>query len=254
VIVSLRNAVQLTLRSLARRGLRATLRSIVTFPARQRELARFDAQYGTRTTDVIIPENTDPANPLARHSSTHGPTPVEHLERVFAGLPVDPRDYTFVDVGSGLGRVVLVASMQPFRAVVGVELFEAYHAIARENLERFPRALRRAGDVTLVCANAVTHDYAGGPFVFFLYQPFDAEIMAAFADAVVRAAAASSAPSFVVYYEPRHQTVWDAHPSFRLAGEGTTRELGIPAIWRTYRVEAPTGARGEPDPKAAAGR
>ena len=49
--------------------------------------------------------------------------------------PVAPIDaYTFVDLGAGMGRAMLLAAAYPFRAVVGVELHPTLARIARRNL------------------------------------------------------------------------------------------------------------------------
>src|SRR6266496_57342 len=47
------------------------------------------------------------------------------------------RDFTFLDLGSGKGRTLLMASDYPFRRVVGVELLPALHGIAVRNLAQY---------------------------------------------------------------------------------------------------------------------
>jgi len=43
-------------------------------------------------------------------------------------------EFTFVDVGAGMGRAMLLAARMPFRAVVGAELNPALAKIAQRNL------------------------------------------------------------------------------------------------------------------------
>ena len=47
------------------------------------------------------------------------------------------RDFTFLDLGSGKGRTLLMASDYPFRRIVGVELLHSLHQIAQENLRLY---------------------------------------------------------------------------------------------------------------------
>jgi len=51
----------------------------------------------------------------------------------------DFHDFIFIDLGSGKGRTLLMASDYPFRRIVGVELLLALHQIAQENLEQVSR-------------------------------------------------------------------------------------------------------------------
>ena len=43
-------------------------------------------------------------------------------------------DDVFIDLGSGMGRMVLEAARYPFKRVIGVELVEQLHDLARANL------------------------------------------------------------------------------------------------------------------------
>ena len=57
--------------------------------------------------------------------------------------PIAPIDaYTFVDLGAGMGRAMLLAADYPFRAVVGVELHPTLARIARANLAIWRAAKR----------------------------------------------------------------------------------------------------------------
>src|SRR5580692_3477265 len=49
---------------------------------------------------------------------------------------------TFVDVGAGMGRAMLLAAEHPFHAVIGVELYPALVRIARRNLTVWRKAGR----------------------------------------------------------------------------------------------------------------
>jgi hypothetical protein len=46
-------------------------------------------------------------------------------------------DFTFIDLGSGKGRTLLMASDYPFRRIVGVELLPSLHQIAQQNLRQY---------------------------------------------------------------------------------------------------------------------
>ena len=74
------------------------------------------------------------------------PTSAKHFAFAMSFVPEPLDAWSFVDIGSGKGRVVMLAIGYPFRRVIGVELAPELHAIAQENLSRFrgPRRLRAA--------------------------------------------------------------------------------------------------------------
>lgn len=91
--------------------------------------------------------------------------------------------YTFVDVGCGKGRGVLVASQYRFRQVVGIELNPMLAAIARRNVEHWTRAHRE--DPTAACLapievveqDALDCDFPASPTLLFLFHPFEAPVL-----------------------------------------------------------------------------
>ena len=106
------------------------------------------------------------------------PTPASALDKMLQALAIDPSEYTFIDLGSGKGKVVLLASTYPFRRVIGVELYEEFHRIAVANLEAFPERQRRAKSVTLECVDAGAYVLPREPAVVYLFNPFSEEILA----------------------------------------------------------------------------
>lgn len=113
---------------------------------------------------------------------------------------LDPAVTTFVDVGSGLGRVAFLAAAYPFKQIVGVEVSPALHEIAKDNRARFLNASPRCRDIRLVRADASTWTPPKGDLLVYLYNPFDAELMAVFANRLRDAANARKI--WVMYHTP----------------------------------------------------
>src|SRR5262249_59289520 len=87
------------------------------------------------------------------------------LRRGLGYLDVGPDD-VFVDLGSGKGRVLLMAAMHPFKRVIGVELSAKLNAIARTNVERASHRLR-CKEVELVVADATEYELPDDVTVVF---------------------------------------------------------------------------------------
>jgi 16S rRNA G966 N2-methylase RsmD len=80
---------------------------------------------------------------------------------------------TFIDVGSGKGRVLIVAAEYPFRRVMGVEYSAELAAACRDNLER----LNIADKCEVVVRDAVDFKFPDENMLIFLYNPFDSTIL-----------------------------------------------------------------------------
>lgn len=81
-------------------------------------------------------------------------------------------DFTFLDLGSGKGRTLLMASDYPFRRIVGVELLPSLHSIARENLAKYKNESQQCFALESVCADATAFPVPDDPLVIFLFNPF----------------------------------------------------------------------------------
>jgi len=141
---------------------------------------RFDAEHNVATEALIFLGELDPEaiGPNIVHATHYEPTPVGDLARLLGHVPFALERSTFVDLGSGMGRAVLLAAEQPFRQVVGVEFSPALHAIARDNLAATDRTRLRCRDVRLVRRDAETYPFPRGDLVVYLFNPFDGAILA----------------------------------------------------------------------------
>jgi SAM-dependent methyltransferase len=82
------------------------------------------------------------------------------------------RDFTFVDLGSGKGRTLLMASDYPFRRIVGVELLPSLHQIAKQNLSQYKSDTQKCFALESICADATAFPFPGDPLLIYLFNPF----------------------------------------------------------------------------------
>jgi SAM-dependent methyltransferase len=80
-------------------------------------------------------------------------------------------DDVFLDLGSGKGRVVLLAARYPFSRVVGVELSPQLTEIARRNV-RNCRTRPRCGEIELVTADATAYRIPDDVSIVYMFNPF----------------------------------------------------------------------------------
>lgn len=125
--------------------------------------------------------------PALQHATHYEPTPLADFNSFLKALPADlePATTTFVDVGSGMGRVVLLAAKLPFKQIVGIEVSPALHEIAKENLANYPAAHKVCHDIRFIRADASSRALPKGDLLVYLYNPFDAIAMRAFAQRLI---------------------------------------------------------------------
>jgi predicted RNA methylase len=142
----------------------------------------FDTANGVRTSGLVAGRHLKSGHAHDRHTTAYygvAPSVFQRLvERWRRTGPVAPLGQTsFIDVGAGMGRAVLLAAEMPFRQVTGVELHPTLVRIARRNLTVWRKAGRVKTPVRLVQGDAVEFTYPQGPTVVFLFNPFGAVVM-----------------------------------------------------------------------------
>ena len=157
----------------------------------------FDQRYGVNTSGLIWGEkiSLDGGKATAREragamwaTGYYGIAP-SAFEAMMASLGLEWERFSFVDVGCGKGRALLMATAYPFQEIVGVELSPELARVAEENVRRLQADWRGEMPVTVLSGDATAMELPVGPLLLYLYHPFAAPVMRAFLGHVRRAAA-----------------------------------------------------------------
>ena len=136
-------------------------------------------------------------------------------------------DYTFLDVGCGKGRAVMLASELPFRKVVGVDLNPTMAAIAKDNVAKWKIAHKQdptsqaIAPITVLHDDALSFDLPRTPTLVFLFHPFEAPVLKAFLRRLEEASSAHPQGVDLLYVNAEHGPTINKHPAFRLLWEGS---------------------------------
>lgn len=93
---------------------------------------------------------------------------VSHRAVAQAGL----QDFTFIDLGSGKGRVLLMASDYPFHGIIGVEFMPDLYRTAQKNIAGYSSDEQQCRQIEAVCMDARDFQFPSGPLVVYLFNPF----------------------------------------------------------------------------------
>lgn len=196
---------------------------------------RFDAQHGVVTEALIFLGELDPhAIGDALEDATHyEPTPVAQFESMLDALSMPVNGFTFVDIGAGMGRVVLLASTRPFRQAIGVEVSPALCETARDNLVRWRRAKPDipCKDLRIVHGDAGAYAFPPGDLVVYLYNPFGEATLERVAE---RLAQRDAGTCYILYHTPVHRRIFDEHARFHaIADLGFGLIYALPSMPRS---------------------
>ena len=95
----------------------------------------------------------------------------EMLDALQRQTHLDFHDFVFLDLGSGKGRTLLMASDYPFRRIVGVELLPALHQAAQENLSKYRSESQKCFALEAICGDATEFAFPTEPTVLYLFNP-----------------------------------------------------------------------------------
>src|SRR5712692_318667 len=163
---------------------------------------------------------------FVREEEVIGPLPParERLYRPFPRLPllwsiealgIDVSTYSFIDYGSGRGRLLLAAAKLPFRRVIGVEFAHSLHQDACANIAHYPRDRLACVDIVSLNVNAIDFDLPAGDIVAFFFNPFTADILDQVAQRIEDGCRAAPRSVFIIFANSNRLPGFAARPAFR---------------------------------------
>ena len=170
----------------------------------QRERQRYgdvdyDWDYRVNTTSAAVGWKN---RALGVFHSPYQPTEPGLFREMHDSLGLDFAQFTFVDIGSGKGRTLLLASEYPFRRVIGVELLPELNEIARENISNFKSEKRQCSALESICGDAREFVFPNEPLLVYLFNPLTESGLTQVARNLEQSVRAHPRPVLVLYHNP----------------------------------------------------
>jgi hypothetical protein len=170
--------------------------------------AAYDAAAGVRTGGVQHLYDLTIKSENARFGTNHIASDPTEFNRAMERIDFDLADATFIDFGSGRGRALMMAAMLPFKKVIGVEFAQELHQDSVENIRTSALDLGRRDRIVPILGDATQLEFPDGPLVLYLYNPFDAPIVAAVARNAIASWRAQPRSMRVIYINPIFSDEW----------------------------------------------
>jgi SAM-dependent methyltransferase len=139
---------------------------------------------------------------LGLFHSPYQATDAVQFREMMASLPIAFDQFTFLDLGSGKGRTLLMASEYPFQKIIGVELIAELHQAAEENIREYRSETQRCHKIESVLADARDYDFPDEPLVLYLFNPLPERALIQVLDRLERSIQNSPRPLWIVYHNP----------------------------------------------------
>lgn len=177
--------------------------------------ADYDWDYRVNTTSGAVAWRD---RLLGVFNSPYQPTEQTLFHEMIAALVqhtnLDFKEFTFVDLGSGKGRTLLMASDYPFRKIVGIELLQNLHQIAQKNLEQYQSSSQKCFSLESICADATTFPIPEGPLILYLFNPFPESGLRRTIAKIDQDLSRTPRPAYVLYHNPQLESVLSENGRF----------------------------------------
>jgi SAM-dependent methyltransferase len=223
-------------RWLAQRGLTATLRATLHWPGHPTEETAkpqlhpqphpFDQRYGVDTSGLIEGGQLRSGHQHDIYNTAYygmAPSrfrPVMNRWLSDENHPAIP-NYSFIDLGCGKGRAVLMAAEYSFRQVIGVELNPSLAKTAEKNVALWTAAGRAACPVRILCQDAAEFAFPDGACLLYLFHPFTAPVLSRVIERIDADFASHPRPLDVIYFNPQAGELLENHGGFQRLWTGT---------------------------------
>ena len=192
-------------------GLRKTLAEVPAYlhefifrtKQRSEQAEAFDRAFGTETASSVMPWDLPSLAGMGSEVFNYGATSGRLIREILRRIPIREHQFAFVDLGSGKGRALLVASEFPFAKIVGVELSSELHAIAEKNIELYRPAIQPCRNFELCRENAAAFAFPAMPLVLFMFNPFGEETIRRVLENLALSLRTAPREAFFVYVHDR---------------------------------------------------
>ena len=178
-------------------------------PARRRSRfgdIDYDFDHGVDTTWATVSLRTRFRELLS--GGQYQPSEPTLFRQILRALPIAVDGFVFLDLGSGKGRTLLMASDFPFRRVIGVEMLAEFAEIAQQNIARYHNERQRCFALESRQGDARDFAFPGEPTVLYLFNPFPAHVLRTVLWNLRNSLTTTPRPLYVIYHNLVYERVF----------------------------------------------
>jgi SAM-dependent methyltransferase len=173
----------------------------------------FDERFGVDTSGLVYELPSGHPHDLYNNGYFAVAPSVFHsiMQTMRDRLALDYRRFSFVDVGSGKGRALLLAMDYPFREILGVELSPELDRIARANVARYTGGRHRV-PISSIQGDAAEFQWPPVPLIIYMWNSFTGPVMERVFHSLKASLAQLPRELYLVYIHPELESMLDGLP------------------------------------------
>ena len=165
----------------------------------------FDARFGTDTaSEVVLVDSGVPVADAAQGNNLYRPMFSSSFHAAMKRLPLNFSEFTFVDLGSGKVKMIMLAADYNFKHIVGVEYSLLPHKIAAGNFRTYSSLSQKCSSFEPILGNVLDYQLPSGSVVCMIFNSFAPDIMRRAMHKLGHDAGSRADPVFVIYSNLRN--------------------------------------------------
>jgi len=177
---------------------------------------QFDFDHGVDTTWSNISRRTRLREIFS--GEEYQPIDPDQFHEMISALAIRHEEFTFIDLGSGKGRALLLASEYPFRRIIGVEIIPELHQLAQENFARYASNTQKCRNLQSWCGDARDFVFPADPQLIYLFNPFFEPVLADVLDNLESSLTAHPRELVLIYANPLSEHIVSSRAFLRKTG------------------------------------
>ena len=166
----------------------------------------YDFEHGVDTTWAAVSLRTRLRELLS--GGQYQPSEPALFHEILGSMPVTVDGFTFIDLGSGKGRTLLMASEYPFRRIIGVELLAELHQVAQQNLASYRSERQKCVSIESHCGDARWFEFPREALVLYLFNPFPEYVLREVLGNLRRSVTVFPRQVYVIYHNLVHENAF----------------------------------------------
>jgi len=201
----------------------------------------YDWEFRVNTTSATVGWRT---RLLGLLHSPYQPIEPELFRHIINSLGIDFSRFTFLDIGSGKGRALLLAAQYPFRRVMGIELLPELNSVAEENIRKFSSEKRACREIHAFCRDASEFSFPAEPLLILLFNPLPEAGLRKLVGNLEASLREIPRPAYLIYVNPVFEEILSSNSRFtKMSGTHQYSVFRNANAGSNGHAETPTGTR-----------
>lgn len=178
----------------------------------------FDIINGTDTVTSIPLKGLRIKSENKRHGVNYEATYTKSFLKLLEVLQLS-KEFVFIDVGSGKGKVLLLSAKYGFRKNIGLEFSLELCETAKRNRARWKGGIYRK-NIKIINVDVLDYDIQCDENVFYFFNPFDEVVLNKFMKKILNSVKDKFRPVWLIFHNMEcHREILNKTGEFNKTGE-----------------------------------